>query len=469
MAQATFPRDRIFFVYGHSRESITNRKYMRNGQVAYRPIREIEKAEQAFKRFHIPCDTFTATTVPVGMAAPNLPASLFLPLLKRGIPVPSICQPPAVYKQQIQDLGKIMYANTVLMNPDMRRVMSSGLSPSGNDYFDQEPPLGPPQQDFERFRTHGPKHPMLPARRNTRENRAASYFLFSQAKNEVAVFTADSATVAQIDDDVDDIYKYGMGWNPSGAMRLTDLEKRMPKPVGEDPIFIRSLFSNYTFGEIRDNEGGCVTNLSDTVKNDFKTMLAEQRGEEPTAYDATDIQELLNEQIEIVKRNVVWNILPIPGKYEVLTDENFYTCKLTELFNQQMGSDIMVDYIRKAAGPGPILILFNYCRSIPIEGDVHITPYIDPETGEQVIDPNTGLPIETSHQVWRNNVNVVNAANPQGEGLAGAIYRMHGRPLVARTYSNAGQGVAPRVYGGGTRKKLKSRRRRTQGHSKRRR
>jgi hypothetical protein len=404
-----FPPDRIFVVYGHSGESVQGR--------GNKTLEAVERAEQQFARLRIPSDTFTANTVPAALAAPAIPIETFYSLLNAPIEIPNVNKSLQDYKNDIQKLGKKLYASSIL-NSDQRFIMAISLKPSPSDLFymaPKESKLG--QEPWERFRTHGPRHPS--ARENVKDDLASAYFLFSQPKNKIDVFTAQSANIKSGCSSF--VSKIGTQWSPSGAMRITELRNRFPQSRFKDPFFLQQLFDNYTFGQIRDDFNKCVSSLIGTNKEAaFKGELIIKSGDMSSAN--RNLHDLLLEQIELVKKYIVWDILPIPGTDIILTEKNFYDCKIKDLYNKAFDSETILKYIRQAAGPGPLLVIFHHCRSFKIKDD-----------GE-----------------YRNNSDILDPSAP-AVSQRQAILNKFSKPLLARTLSNRGQGFP----GGGSRKKLK--------------
>jgi len=387
--QDNFPKDRIFIVYGHS------------GELTKGTSRNIERAEQRFQRYDIPTDTFTANTMPVSLAATPVSVSVFYPLLEAGFKIPNITNHIEEYKHDIRNLGRTLFANSYMIDPNGMARMLFDMAYEISSFNLNK------QIETERFRTHGPKHPSS----RTQVNKEDNYYLFSAPDNKINVFTADSADPnwTKIKND---IYKCGRDWKPSGAMRLQDLKTRFPIISDDDPVLIKTLFDTYTFDEIRSNYNNCVTNITEETKNDFLEQIKN------TKCSSTNIHTGVNNQIQKIENYTVWNILPIPGTKEILTKENFGKLKISDLFNKPIQAKSCVDWIRLAAGPGPILIIFQHCRSFLIKGN----------------------------SKWRNDMNVGSTSQMQ------AVEKKFGKPLLARQLSNRGQGITPWTAIGGTRK-----------------
>ena len=383
--QDNFPKDRIFIVYGHS------------GELTKGTSRNIERAEQRFERYNIPSDTFTVNTMPVSLAATPVPLDKFYPLLETGFKIPDITDPIEEYKHDVRNLGRTLFANSYMIDPSGMARMVFDMAYEIDSFTNNT------QKEKERFRSHGPKHPSSRNQVNKEDN----YYLFSAPNNNINVFTADSAEPnwSQIKND---IYKCGREWKPSGAMKLQDVKTRFPVISDDDPILIKSLFDTYTFDQIRSNYNNCVTNISEETKNNFLEQIKN------TTCSSTNIHTGVNNQIQKIENYTVWNILPIPGTQEILTKENFGKLKISDLFNKPIQAKSCIDWIRLAAGPGPILVIFQHCRSVLIQGNSE----------------------------WRNDKNVGDRSQMQ------AVVSKFGRPLLARQLSNRGQGITPWTAGG---------------------
>jgi hypothetical protein len=196
-------------------------------------------------------------------------------------------------------------------------------------------------------------------------------------------------------------------------MRLQDVKNRFPVfHEDDDPILIKTLFDTYTFDQIRSNYNNCVTNISEETKNDFLEQIKNAK------CGSTNIHTGVNNEIQKIENYTVWNILPIPGTQEILTKDNFGRLKMSDLFNKPIRAKSCVDWIRRAAGPGPILIVFHNCRSVLIKGNSE----------------------------WRNDRNVGPTSQMQ------TVVTKFGKPLLTRQLSNRGQGITPWTASGGKRK-----------------
>jgi hypothetical protein len=398
-----FSPDRIFIVYGHSGELI------RGALNTNKYKNAILKAEQEFERFDVPPDTFTANMVPVSLAAPTIPISIFYTLDSIRIPVPGIEKSRFDYKRDIQKLGSLLYEKSVIANSDPnpsdwdqtpRMTLTLSINPDKAEGI-----KGGPQRSWERFHTHGPRP--LYGSNQTPRNAEISKFLFTAPTNKINTFTAMFTGISVREG----ILRLGSGLSPSGAMRLTDLKSRFPTGDADDPLFIDSLVKNYTIGQIISNYDKCVTNLVGTpVEVEYKRRLS----------STSPLQDLVNQEIQKFKQKVVWDILPIPGTATVMTNASIDSYKILDIYDKSFRSNEIVNWIRQAAGPGPILVIFQHCRSYRIRSEI-----------------NAGATEE-----FRNN----SAASGQLQ----ATVRQTGRPLLARTQSMRAQGLL-----GGTRKKLK--------------
>lgn len=413
-----FDPKRIFLVYGHSGESIVSPPIVRNSHgraVINKVTKEVVKdttlanIEKKFQRYRVPEDTIIGTTLPVGIAAPNVDQSRFFGLLQNRHRVPDITKPINEYVSEIQKLGSELYEQTFLY--DMNRfAMAAALVPGAGFLYmakSRDPSVigGPDQAPEERFRMHGHRHPMTPKIPGV--NSPYTY-LFTAPKNSIDVFTGDSPSTATIRPG---IIRKGMQWKPSGAIPIVELKKRFPNGPNGDPILIKNLFENYTIGQIENDDGGCVSNyLGTQIETDFKQIVG--------APDTANLLDLVRDQIKKVESYIVWDILPIPGTDIILTKTTLRDCKMDDIFNKPINSEKIVNYIRRAAGPGPILVIFHHCRSVRIRG-----------------------------YGWGSNVNNV----WQREATA-QLDPVLGRRLLARTKSNLGQTFVPGVPGGGKRR-----------------
>lgn len=403
-----FSPDRIFIVYGHSGELIRGKKnadtYMNN----------VEKAEEEFERYVVPPETFTANVVPASIAAPTFDLSVYYHFLKNRIPIPDQGKSRSDYKKEIQLLGSLLYKQSIIDGSDpnpgpddttARQIISLSINPEKAESVKKGPQLS-----WERFRTHGPRP--VEGRNATPTNEKISEYLFTAPNNRIGVFTSQSV----MNIITKGVLKLGFGMTPSGAMRLTDLHTRFPSGYDNDPLFIHSLVGTKTIGQMYSNDANCVSSLEGTPEAvEFKRRLSSPSGA---------LVDLVRQELDKFKRRVVWNILPIPGKSTIMTNTTIDNAKLWDIYNKKFRSEEIVRWIRQAAGPGPLLVIFQHCRSYRLKNNIRkgdIESYLN---------------------------------NSYATGQVQAAYKLFGKPMLARTLSNRAQGL-----GGGSRKKLKQVRR----------
>ena len=400
----SFSPDRIFIVYGHSGELIrgkTNTNTFMNN---------VEKAEEEFERYVVPPETFTANVVPASLAAPTFDISVYYHFLNTRIPIPDQEKSRSDYKKEIQLLGSLLYKKSIIDGSDpnpgqydstARQITSLSINPEKAESVTRGPQLS-----WEKFRTHGPRP--LEGRNATPTNEKISEYLFTAPNNRIGVFTSQSV-IKLIRKGV---LKLGFGMTPSGAMRLTDLQRRFPTGYDDDPLFIDSLVNTKTIGQMYSNDGNCVSSLEGTPEAiEFKQRLSSP-GEA--------LVDLVRQELDKFKRRVVWDILPIPGTSTVMTNTTIDNANLWDIYNKKIRSEEIVRWIRQAAGPGPILIVFQHCRSYRLKDNI----------------------LKGDNESYLNN--------SFAKGQVEAAYKLFKRPMLARTLSNRAQGL-----GGGSRKKLK--------------